>query len=460
MTDGREPQVTAIKQGRGRLQKEQLLRRGASVSLKRGFAHSGGHEAGRGGQNVRGMRGRAQAPRQPGRKFREEPSQIDLQACGECGHRYSALKNIVVRQRGIRAGFTPGGSRSVHPCSRTGAEALGGERVERDWGAGEGRLPGTGSRAEDTLSTLGGFQGGAVGSYKGNAKQQGLRHDVDWVFSGQDTGGGFSTVAGSEGDVRSKLLRRERWQSRQDKSPGREEAASSFRQDPERMGVKRFEGCAWIVGHFYIHRAQRRAMKRPYGEHLEIDRVRWWVSWFSKRGMGWDELLPFLFEWIQMWGEPNLIIFHLGGNDIGSKTCRELLTCMKKDLSQVMIRCPRVLLGWSDIIVRLRNKDETIWRVGVKKLNRQLGKWMGWEGGFWIRHQWSWGNEAGLFSGDGVHLSEVGMDLFNNSLQEGLEKEIRKWYLGRSGGGQTDVSQFVVAVNPSPKKLYVMGQFI
>ncbi|XP_029451848.1 uncharacterized protein LOC115088071 isoform X1 [Rhinatrema bivittatum] len=232
MTDGREPQVTAIKQGRGRLQKEQLLRRGASVSLKRGFAHSGGHEAGRGGQNVRGMRGRAQAPRQPGRKFREEPSQIDLQACGECGHRYSALKNIVVRQRGIRAGFTPGGSRSVHPCSRTGAEALGGERVERDWGAGEGRLPGTGSRAEDTLSTLGGFQGGAVGSYKGNAKQQGLRHDVDWVFSGQDTGGGFSTVAGSEGDVRSKLLRRERWQSRQDKSPGREEAASSFRQDP------------------------------------------------------------------------------------------------------------------------------------------------------------------------------------------------------------------------------------
>ncbi|XP_029451851.1 uncharacterized protein LOC115088071 isoform X4 [Rhinatrema bivittatum] len=315
MTDGREPQVTAIKQGRGRLQKEQLLRRGASVSLKRGFAHSGGHEAGRGGQNVRGMRGRAQAPRQPGRKFREEPSQIDLQACGECGHRYSALKNIVVRQRGIRAGFTPGGSRSVHPCSRTGAEALGGERVERDWGAGEGRLPGTGSRAEDTLSTLGGFQGGAVGSYKGNAKQQGLRHDVDWVFSGQDTGGGFSTVAGSEGDVRSKLLRRERWQSRQDKSPGREEAASSFRQDPgdgapsfgglqgrtERMGVKRFEGCAWIVGHFYIHRAQRRAMKRPYGEHLEIDRVRWGLTlhittkYFCKKNQNYPYYLTYSF---------------------------------------------------------------------------------------------------------------------------------------------------------------------
>ncbi|XP_029442505.1 uncharacterized protein LOC115082415 [Rhinatrema bivittatum] len=203
----------------------------------------------------------------------------------------------------------------------------------------------------------GGFQGGVVGGYKGNAKQQGLRHDEDWVFSGQDTGGGFSTVAGSDGDVRSKLLRRERWQSRQDKSPGREEAASSFRQDPgdgapsfgglqgrtERMGVKRFEGCAWIVGHSYIHPAQRRAMKRPYGEHLDIDRAGWRVSWFSKRGMGWDELLPFLFERIQMWGEPNLIIFHLGGNDIGSKTCRELLTCMKKDLSQVMIRCPRVL---------------------------------------------------------------------------------------------------------------------
>ncbi|XP_029473507.1 uncharacterized protein LOC115099798 [Rhinatrema bivittatum] len=279
MTDGRESRMTAIKQGRGRLRKDWAEGDRTSEAC------------------VAGLR----PPRQSGRKFLEEPGQKDLQACGECGHKYSALKNTVVRQRGIRAGFTPsGGSRSVHPCSRTGAETLGGKRVERDWDAGEGRLPGTGSRAEDTFSTLGGFQGGAVGSYKGNTKQQGLRHDVDRVFSGQDTGGGFSTVAGSEGDVRSKLLRRESWQSRQDKSPGREEAASSFRQDPgdgapifgglqgrtERMGVKRFEGCAWIVGHSYIHRAQRRAMKRPYGEHLDIDRVGWRVSWFSKRGMG------------------------------------------------------------------------------------------------------------------------------------------------------------------------------
>ncbi|XP_029432277.1 uncharacterized protein LOC115075728 isoform X3 [Rhinatrema bivittatum] len=195
----------------------------------------------------------------------------------------------------------------------------------------------------------------------------------------------------------------------------------------EFAGRRRGTGCAWIVGYSFIHRAQRRALKRPYGEDLELERLGWQLAWYSRRGMLWDDLLPFIQERMDMWGIPNILLIHLGGNDVGSQSCRALLTCIKKDLAQIMIWWPQVRVGWSDIIVRLKNREDTIWQTGVKKLNRQMGKWMGWEGGFWVRQPWSWGVEAGLFSGEGVHLSEVGMDFFNNALHEGPKKEIGRW---------------------------------
>ncbi|XP_029460815.1 uncharacterized protein LOC115093300 [Rhinatrema bivittatum] len=215
------------------------------------------------------------------------------------------------------------------------------------------------------------------------------------------------------------------WLARRGEPEEATRAAPGYRTDPK--GSRNFTGCAWILGHSYIHRAQRRALKRPYGENLELNKKGWNLAWFSKRGMTWEELLPFLYERIDMWGAPDMLLIHLGGNDVGYKTCRELLTCMKKDISQLWIRWPKMRIGWSDIIIRLRNREELIWRIGIKKLNRQMGKWMGWQGGFWVRHQWSWMEEAGLFAGDGVHLSEIGMDMFNNAIQEGLEKEVAAW---------------------------------
>ncbi|XP_029450947.1 uncharacterized protein LOC115087653 [Rhinatrema bivittatum] len=143
-------------------------------------------------------------------------------------------------------------------------------------------------------------------------------------------------------------------------------------------GRKRKNGCAWIVGHSYIHRAQQRSLKRPYREDLELERLGWKLAWLSRRGMQWDELLPFLADRIEMWGIPDNLLIHLGGNDVGHKTCRALLTCIKKDLAQIMIRWPRVKIRWSDIIVCLKNREDAIWCAGVKKLNQQLGN--GWVG--------------------------------------------------------------------------------
>ncbi|XP_029470362.1 uncharacterized protein LOC115098139 [Rhinatrema bivittatum] len=218
------------------------------------------------------------------------------------------------------------------------------------------------------------------------------RSQSERAGSGRDTAAVPSVFSGYEDEEMPHTSRMESWRSQAEGSLGARTAQTGEpwekgagepilgalrRAGEERVGVRHFQGCAWISGSFLHSSSAEKSAEASIREHLDTDRAGWCLSWFS---MGWDELLPFLSERIQMWGELNILIIHLGGNDIGSKSCKELLTCMKKDLSQVMIRWPQILLGWSDMIVLLRNTDEMIWKSGFKKLNRQLGKWMGWRG--------------------------------------------------------------------------------
>ncbi|XP_029442039.1 uncharacterized protein LOC115081909 [Rhinatrema bivittatum] len=199
--------------------------------------------------------------------------------------------------------------------------------------------------------------------------------------------------------------------------------AGTARAQRDADGVERLRDCAWIVGHS-VHQAKRRAAKRPYGENLNLNTDRWRVQWFGKGGMGWEDLLPFLQAKVGIMGPPSILIIHLGGNDIGKLSCRKLIGIMRKDLARIMSLWPEMKVGWSEIIIRIKHRTERVWKNGVKKLNRQIGKWVVQQGGFWIRHEWSWGMLEGFFLGDGVHLSDVGMDLYNNALEEGLEQQV------------------------------------
>ncbi|XP_029448561.1 uncharacterized protein LOC115086249 [Rhinatrema bivittatum] len=111
------------------------------------------------------------------------------------------------------------------------------------------------------------------------------------------------------------------------------QAAGATVQQPvgaELVGLRRGSGCAWIVGHSFIHRAQRRSIEAPVRGRSEMEQLGWRLAWFSHRGILWDDLLPFLQESIDMWGVPNILLVHLGGNDVGSVSCRTLLSNMKK----------------------------------------------------------------------------------------------------------------------------------
>ncbi|KAM8977364.1 antizyme inhibitor 2 [Pelodytes ibericus] len=63
-------------------------------------------------------------------------------------------------------------------------------------------------------------------------------------------------------------------------------------------------------------------------------------------------------------------------------------------------------------------------RCGRKKLNSAISRFMTYNGGLVVRYPVLDGSNASLYRSDGVHLTDVGLDLWNLSIQSGIEKAV------------------------------------
>lgn len=127
---------------------------------------------------------------------------------------------------------------------------------------------------------------------------------------------------------------------------------------------------------------------------------------------------------------PDVLVLHAGGNDLGSRTTRELLRDIKLDCLRLWDLYPGILLVWSDIVAR------RVWRharsaQGLNKarakLNRAVGKFIARNGGIVVRHRDLEVVDASLFWEDRIHLSAIGYDFWMLALQEGIEKALVVW---------------------------------
>nr|XP_033777770.1 uncharacterized protein LOC117349008 isoform X1 [Geotrypetes seraphini] len=178
----------------------------------------------------------------------------------------------------------------------------------------------------------------------------------------------------------------------------------------------------WIVGHSYVHWAAERALIRPGGRHLGLGSQGLRVSWWGQRGMRWSQLLLLMERLRSRPRHPDILLIHLGGNDVDSCSGKDLINTVKDDLRVVLDWFPSVLLVWSDIVPRPRCLASRRWTRGLAKLNRQVGKWVMGQGGLQLLHDWVDVSCAGLFHSDGVHLSAVGWDLLLDDFASGCER--------------------------------------
>lgn len=183
----------------------------------------------------------------------------------------------------------------------------------------------------------------------------------------------------------------------------------------------------WIVGHSYIFWAGKQAATRSYSSNIGLDINKFQVFWSGIRGLRWRSLKEHLLFLSSIWPTPHIIIIHAGGNDIGKVRTWDLLCEIKTEFSSVKLLFPQSILAFSEIIPRLIwSPFSNLFYVDKirRRLNRTVHNFIVSLGGLSFRHTELEGFLPGLFRNDLVHLSEVGIDIFNMGLQSLIEKAL------------------------------------
>lgn len=186
----------------------------------------------------------------------------------------------------------------------------------------------------------------------------------------------------------------------------------------------------WIMGHSYVCWGARRGDARWEGRQLGFDKREVYIKWLGIPGMLWGRLLPEVQKYALREGPPDVLVLHVGGNDLGIRSMVDITRDIKGDLWHLIELFPKTIFIWSDMVAR------TSWRMarsveGVnrarKKINREVSKFMVRNGALAIRHPELEFETWRYLRPDGVHLNDVGIDLWNLGLQEGIQRAIRVW---------------------------------
>ncbi|KAG5266277.1 hypothetical protein AALO_G00229180 [Alosa alosa] len=180
----------------------------------------------------------------------------------------------------------------------------------------------------------------------------------------------------------------------------------------------------WICGHSLVTWAEKISRQSPEVAmplSMDPDSVR--IQWKGLQGMTWEQLVPQLHQLKLNWPNPDLLIIHLGGNDINKSTSEELLSIIKSDLTSIRNIFPQCLIVWSDILPRRKWKQGVMPVEAVDRardmINCRVHAILAELGGTAITHE-NIGPE--LYCPDGVRLSKKGIEAFNLNLEDFLEK--------------------------------------
>nr|XP_034337095.1 uncharacterized protein LOC117692654 [Crassostrea gigas] len=179
----------------------------------------------------------------------------------------------------------------------------------------------------------------------------------------------------------------------------------------------------WIIGSSIIHWAQKYAETT---NQLNLGLNHFTINWNGRRGMVWEYLYTTVSSMLIANKQPTILIIHCGGNNIGDpqNTLKGIQKFMKLTLSQIADLLPNTLIVWSHILPRSnwrqslstiegensrRRINSAIATFVLKKLN-----------GASIKYPDIHITQKRLFRLDGVHLSDLGNNIYINSLKNAI----------------------------------------
>lgn len=169
---------------------------------------------------------------------------------------------------------------------------------------------------------------------------------------------------------------------------------------------------------------------RPNGRQLGFSRHEACVRWLGVPGLTWGRVLPEVHRFARLDRQPDVLVLHAGGNDLGARSARALIRDIKLDFLRLRTAFPALLVVWSDMVAR------TSWRMARSvarlnkariKLNKEVGRFVCRNGGLVVRHLELEVDTWRYLRDDGVHLNAVGIDLWALGLQDGIQRALRVW---------------------------------
>ncbi|XP_077155137.1 serine/arginine-rich splicing factor 4 [Ranitomeya variabilis] len=182
----------------------------------------------------------------------------------------------------------------------------------------------------------------------------------------------------------------------------------------------------WVVGDSYVHWAEKRAKLRPGGTNLYIPGIK--VNWRGIRGLRWNQVFKEMVGIARMAERPVILVLHAGGNDLGKQKVAELYKWVTTDMERFSWLFRNMILVWSEITPRAEwrgaRDKRAIERTRVK-FNARIGKYVRGRGGIVIHHQYLQKKNTPQLRPDGVHLTDIGLDIFLSGLQDGVEQALK-----------------------------------
>ncbi|KAM3936834.1 uncharacterized protein RB166_001414 [Leptodactylus fuscus] len=204
--------------------------------------------------------------------------------------------------------------------------------------------------------------------------------------------------------------------------------------EASRAGLRRPHIC--FLGHSYVFWAAQRAEVRPGGKSLGFREME--VKWRGIRGLKWCQVLPEAISIGQAAPPPVILVIHVGGNDLCVLRVAELITLMRADMERIASYFSEVILVWSEMIPRVTwqgARDAAAVERVRRMVNARLSRFVRSKGWVVVRHRQLEGDNRRLMRADGVHLNEIGLDIFLSGLQDGVEQAL--FLLG--GGSEPSV---------------------
>ena len=178
-----------------------------------------------------------------------------------------------------------------------------------------------------------------------------------------------------------------------------------------------------MVGHSFIKWAAIHANKRHFGNNLGLTDRGVQITWRGKGGMLWSDLRQVLNEMVTGGVTPDVLVLHLGENDLGNRRGIMILKDMKEDMQEIGKRWAGTHIMWTEWVPRRK------WRGAIRpaaidrarrKVNAEMRGFCRQRGFGMVEHKGIIYKEAGFFRDDGVHLSLVGLEMYLLNLREAV----------------------------------------